>query len=90
MITTLSSIIQTKDADKHVDLKNCINTLLPKLIYSIVTASLDETAKRKETIILSNEIMLTVHLIIISVLKNLIARFVRFFFLSMHEANISF
>ncbi|KAG2213941.1 hypothetical protein INT47_001210 [Mucor saturninus] len=71
MITTLSNLIKSKDADKHSDLKNCTETLLPKLIHAIIAASLD--SDKKNTIILSDDIMQIVYLIIVFVLKNLTA-----------------
>ncbi|KAI8092106.1 Dos2-interacting transcription regulator of RNA-Pol-II-domain-containing protein [Thamnidium elegans] len=70
-ISTLLNLIKAKGTAKHADLKSCADTLLPKLFHSIITASLDETADKKKTIIVSDEVLQIIYLIITNVMKNM-------------------
>ncbi|KAK4518028.1 Sorting nexin, cytoplasm-to-vacuole targeting pathway/endosomal sorting [Mucor velutinosus] len=71
IISTLLTLVRTKDSDKQPDIKACSETLLPKLFASVVSAVTDETADPNQVIILSDEILETVNLILLTVLKNL-------------------
>jgi hypothetical protein len=69
-------LIQTKDIAKHSDLKTPMDTLLPKLNYAVITAVLDDTAEKKKTIILSDDVTHIIHLITLTILKNLNSSYV--------------
>lgn len=75
-ISTLLNLIQSKDIAKHTDLKRSADTLLPQLIHAVISASLDNTADKKKTIIVSDEIMQIIYLIITTVVKNMSTMYV--------------
>lgn len=71
IISTLLTLVRTKDSDKQPDIKMCSETLLPKLFTSVISAVMDESADPTQVIILSEEVLETVNLILLAVLKNL-------------------
>ncbi|KAL9549495.1 hypothetical protein MBANPS3_005181 [Mucor bainieri] len=71
IISTLLTLVRTKDSDKQPDIKMCSETLLPKLFTSVIPAVMDETADPAQVIILSDEVLETINLILLTVLKNL-------------------
>ena len=76
IISTLLTLVRTKDSDKQPDIKMCAETLLPKLFTSVISAVMDESADPTQVIILSNEVLETINLILLTVLKNLGASYV--------------
>ncbi|CAO0790536.1 unnamed protein product [Mucor circinelloides] len=71
IISTLLTLVRTKDSDKQPDIKLCSETLLPKLFTSVISAVMDETADPTQVIILSDEVSEIINLIILAVVKNL-------------------
>jgi hypothetical protein len=71
IVSTLLNLVQTKDSEKHSDIKNCAKTLLPQLMKLITTAAMDAKSHKSQIVILSDEVTKTVNLIFITVLKNL-------------------
>ncbi|KAL7335341.1 hypothetical protein PS15p_200831 [Mucor circinelloides] len=71
IISTLLTLVRTKDSDKQPDIKLCSGTLLPKLFTSVISAVMDETADPTQVIILSDEVSEIINLIILAVVKNL-------------------
>lgn len=86
IISTLLTLVRTKDSDKQPDIKLCSGTLLPKLFTSVISAVMDETADPTQVIILSDEVSEIINLIILAVVKNLGTSYVsQFYDMSMDD-----
>lgn len=71
IISTLLALVQTKDSEKQPEIKLCSETLLPKLITSVISAVMDNAADPTQIIVLNDEILQTINIIILTILKNL-------------------
>ncbi|KAI8647563.1 RNAPII transcription regulator C-terminal-domain-containing protein [Parasitella parasitica] len=71
IISTLLRLVQTKDTEKQPDIKLCAETLLPKLFASVISAAMDDSANPAQLVILDDEVVETINLIILTVVRNL-------------------
>lgn len=69
---TLLNVLEAKSNEKHSDVATCMDSLVPQLISSVVTASLNGSDKQ---IVLQDDVLIKIALIIMIVYENVKARY---------------